>query len=67
MTPSMQPPLSNVQSELLKVYATNVPDETLIELKKVLAKFFLDKARQQADETWEQKKYNDAFFESLDA
>ena len=39
----MNPPLSNVQLELLKLYATGVTDETLLELKKTLAKFFLDR------------------------
>ena len=66
MSLQVQPPLSNVQVELLKVYAANVPDETLLEMKRVLAKFFLDKARQQADNAWEQKNYNDEFFQSVD-
>ncbi|MFN8349382.1 MAG: hypothetical protein U0X91_30555 [Spirosomataceae bacterium] len=62
----MQPPLSNIQVELLKVYAANIPDETLLEMKKVLAKFFLDKARQQTDSIWEENNYSDDFFQTID-
>ncbi len=62
MQTNLQPPLSNVQMELLKLYAGSVPDETLIELKRVMAKFFLDKLRDQADMVWEEKGYSDEFF-----
>jgi len=48
--------------ELLKLYSTSVPDETLLELKRVMAKFFLDKLRDQADQVWEGKGYSDEFF-----
>jgi hypothetical protein len=41
--------------ELLKLYSTGVSDETLLELKKVMAKFFLEKLRNQADQVWEEK------------
>ncbi|CAN5196185.1 hypothetical protein BH09BAC4_BH09BAC4_46860 [soil metagenome] len=67
MLTNLQPPLSNVQMELLKLYSTGVPDEMLIELKKVMANFFLDKLRSQADKVWEEKGYTDEFFKQLDA
>ena len=62
----LKQPLSNVQIELLKLYTGNVSDDTLIEMKKTLAKFFLNKTRQEADMVWEQKQYSDAFFEKID-
>jgi hypothetical protein len=55
MLTNLKPPLSNVQMELLKLYSTGVSDETLLELKKVMAKFFLEKLRNQADQVWEEK------------
>lgn len=66
MNLQLQPALSNIQVELLKLYESNVSDETLLEMKKVLAKFFLEKARQQADSVWEEKNYSDAYFQSID-
>ena len=54
---SPQLPLSNLQLELLKIYAAGVPDEYLPELKQTIARFLFEKARDRADEIWEQKGY----------
>lgn len=63
---TLNPPLSNVQLELLKLYSTGVPDQTLLELKKTMARFFLDRMRSSADAVWEEKGYSDNQFESVD-
>ncbi|MFN3784617.1 MAG: hypothetical protein ACK4R6_11890 [Spirosomataceae bacterium] len=62
----INPPLSNVQMELLKLYATDIEDETLLELKKMMAKFFLDKMRSSADKIWEEKGYSDDQMKEID-
>ncbi len=64
--PASNPPLSNVQVELLKLYATGVSDETLIELKRTMAKFFLDRMRKSADMVWEEKGYTDTQMQAID-
>jgi hypothetical protein len=51
-------PLSNIQIELLQLYSTGISDEYLLELKDFIAKFLFEKARNRADEIWEQKNYN---------
>jgi len=56
---SVQPPLSNIQAELLKLFSAEIPESHLLELKKVMAKFLLDKARDKADAIWEEKGYSD--------
>ena len=53
-----QRPLSNVQLELLKIYSAGVNDQTLIDLKKVIAEFFMEKARTEADKIWSEKNYS---------
>jgi hypothetical protein len=58
-SPSIHPPLSNVQAELLKLFSAEVPEIHLLELKKVMAKFLLDKARERADAVWDEKGYTD--------
>jgi hypothetical protein len=58
-TPSVHPPLSNVQAELLKLFSAEIPEVHLLELKKVMAKFLLDKARERADALWDEKCYTD--------
>lgn len=52
---SIPQPFTNLQLELLKVYALKVNDEDLKEIKKLLAQYFMDKASDLADEIWEQK------------
>lgn len=44
--------LSNIQKELLKLYANDVSDETLLEIKQILAKYFAEKATSAMDEFW---------------
>ena len=46
--------LSNLQLELLRLYGNNVSDETLSEVKSILAKYFADKATDAMDKVWEE-------------
>jgi len=61
--PNVNPPLTNVQMELLKVFATQISDEDLQELKKVIAKFLLEKARDRADAIWGERGYDESTIE----
>ena len=56
---SIHPPLSNIQAELLKLFSTDIPDKHLVELKNIIARFLLDKARDKADAVWIEKGYTD--------
>lgn len=64
-TLKINPPLSNIQMELLKLYSTNIEEEHLNELKIVIAKFFLEKARRKADKIWEERKYSQETINTL--
>lgn len=46
--------LSNIQKELLKLYANNVSDETLLEIRQILAEYFAEKATSAMDEFWDE-------------
>jgi hypothetical protein len=48
-------PLSNVQMELLKLYATNLPEKDLLELKSTLAKFYSKRSIKLADKIWDER------------
>ncbi len=52
-------PLSNLQLELLKLYAAGVPDKYLDDLKILIARFLFAKARAKADQIWDEKQYTD--------
>lgn len=56
---SIDPPLSNIQAELLKLFPSDIPDKHLAELKTIIAGFLLDKARDKADMIWDEKGYTD--------
>ena len=47
--------LSNLQLELLRLYGNDVSDETLREVKSILANYFADKATDAMDKVWEEK------------
>ncbi|MCE2893785.1 MAG: hypothetical protein LW721_05070 [Flammeovirgaceae bacterium] len=59
MRVSMNPPLSNVQTELLKVFSADIPETHLLELKNIMARFLLEKAQDSADKIWQEKGYSD--------
>ncbi len=56
-------PLSNLQLELLKIYAHNVSEEDLLAIKRYLAQYFLNKAIQEADQIWAEKGYDNNLME----
>ena len=56
-------PLSNIQVELLKLYSTNIKEEDLLEIKRFLAKFFMQKAITEADKIWDEKGYTNDLME----
>ncbi len=49
--------LSNIQKELLKLYAHNVSDNDLLEIKQLLASYFLQKIDTEMDQVFEQNNW----------
>jgi hypothetical protein len=47
--------LSNLQLELLKLYSTNLAQSDLVEIKRILANYFAQKAISGADKIWDEK------------
>lgn len=64
MIKTLSQPFSNIQMELLKLYAADIPDEQLTELKDLIAAFLFNKARDEADKIWKQKGYNENMIHS---
>jgi hypothetical protein len=48
--------LTNLQLELLKLYANNVSEKYLFEIKLLLANYFAQKATEAMDKVWEEQK-----------
>ena len=47
--------LSNLQLELLKLYAYNVSEDQLKDIKRMLAAYFAEQATAEMDRLWEEK------------
>ncbi|MCB0598870.1 MAG: hypothetical protein H6557_05710 [Lewinellaceae bacterium] len=58
-TTSQSAPLTNLQRELLKLFAQNVADEDLIAIRRLIARYFAEKAMDLADQAWEEKGWTD--------
>lgn len=56
------PPLTNLQVELLELFDMKLSEQELIELRQIVAKFLLDKARDKADKIWDERNYKDSDF-----
>jgi hypothetical protein len=50
--------LSNMQKELLKLYAAEVPKPHLLAIKDMIVSYLWEQAQQEADRVWIEKGYN---------
>jgi len=51
--------LSNLQLELLKLYADDVPEEDLRQIKQLIASYFAQKAIEEADNIWDKNQWSE--------
>jgi hypothetical protein len=65
MTTTAKAPLSNLQVELLKLYSKGVSDEHLEELKILIAKFLMEKARKKINIVSVEKNISQATLDHL--
>ncbi len=47
--------LTNLQLELLQTFSYALPDQQLIEIRQLLAQYFLDKVDEEMDNLWQVK------------
>lgn len=62
-TINLEKPLTNLQVELLKLFARNVPDDRLLAIKELISDYLLDAARDETDKAWKEKGYTEATVE----
>jgi hypothetical protein len=56
--------LSNLQQELLKLYACNVSDDQILEIRQLLADYFAQKIDREMNQLWQEKSWNEQTIES---
>lgn len=59
LTMQLQEPtkLSNLQLELLKLFSFNTSEEEMADIKRILAKYYAEKATGEMDRLWNQKQW----------
>lgn len=50
-----QPPLTNLQMELLRLYSLKLSDNELLQVKEVLARYFAGQLGQHVDQLWQEQ------------
>lgn len=55
--------MSNLQLELLKLYATNLSEEQLLDIKRMLAAYFAEQIDRDMTTLWEEKGWDDSTIE----
>lgn len=54
-----QKKLTNLQRELLKTFSFDIPEEQLLEVRNMLANYFLQKAGDEMDVLWEERGWTE--------
>ena len=52
-------PLTNLQLELLKIFSRQLPEEDLLEIRRMLVQFFSQRLSDAADKVWEEKGWTE--------
>jgi len=51
--------LTNLQVELLKMFQYDLPENQLLDIKNMLAKYFAETARNEMDKLWESEGWSE--------
>lgn len=65
MEATLRTPLSNLQLELLKLYARQVSDSDLSNIKEIIGRYFAERLTKMADEAWEKNNWTDEDMERI--
>lgn len=65
MEATLKTPFSNLQLELLKLYAHQVSDSDLANIKELIGQYFAERLTSLADEAWERNNWTDADMERI--
>jgi hypothetical protein len=65
MTAQIQSPFTNLQMEMIHLFAKELPESQLLEIKTLIAKYLLEKTRDAADAAWDKKNYSQKTIEKL--
>ena len=59
-----KPALTNLQRELLKVFAYDLREEELLLIRQFISDYLMEKAIREADKTWDESNYSPALMQN---
>ena len=65
MTAEIRSPFTNLQMEMIQLFSKEIPEPQLLEIRTMIAKYLLEKARDAADAAWDRKGYTQTTIEQL--
>jgi hypothetical protein len=65
MQSTLKMPFSNVQQELLQLYAHHVSDNDLNNIKELLGNYFANRLSQLADQAWHNNNWTNEDMENI--
>ena len=60
---TIQAPLSNLQLELIKLFRYELPDEQLLDIRRMLAQYFAQKVTDEMSQLWDERDWSDTTIE----
>lgn len=64
MASVLDKPLTNLQLELLKLYSMELPEEQLIDIQRLIANYFAERASDEMDKLWEERGWSNETMEA---
>ncbi|MCU0425711.1 MAG: hypothetical protein MUF71_08820 [Candidatus Kapabacteria bacterium] len=58
MQTAIHQPFTNLQREMLSLFAKDIPEVYLAEIKTMIARYLLEKAMDEADKIWDERGYS---------
>jgi hypothetical protein len=55
---TIEKPLTNLQLEMLRLYSLDITESDLLEIKRLIANYFADKASNEMDRLWEENNWS---------
>ena len=56
--PAIQPPLTNLQMELLKLFSRQLPEKDILAIRDLIAQYLLERTFELAEEEWGKRGYS---------
>lgn len=64
MTSVLDKPLANLQLKLLKLYSMELSEEQLIDIQRLIARYFAERASDEMDKLWEERGWSNETMEA---